>query len=164
MSSITYFLTHRLRRPAQRLAGGITGSDAYLTQRPLSPSPSCRPFAAKVELNVRHRTLSLRRRPERRSVSTERRGREARRIKMSDSPFSAAMDSFVSRENIKRYRKLVSELTSAAERSRILSLLTEEEAKFELEQSRDAPGRPSAGDGATGIRLEHNREEVRGGG
>lgn len=83
---------------------------------------------------------------------------------MSDGPFSAAMDKFVSRENIKRYRKLVSELTSAAERSRILSLLTEEEAKFELEQSRDAPGRPSAGDGATGIRLEHNREEVRGGG
>ena len=52
------------------------------------------------------------------------------------------MDSFVSRENIKRYRKLAGESTSAAERSRILNLLTEEEAKFKLEQSRgsDAPG------------------------
>ncbi len=83
---------------------------------------------------------------------------------MSDSPFSAAMDSFVSRENIKRYRKLVSESTSAAERSRILSLLTEEEAKFELEQSRDAPGGRSVGDGATANRVAHDREEEPGGG
>ena len=61
------------------------------------------------------------------------------------------MDSFVSRENIKRYRKLAGKSTSAAERSRILNLLTEEEAKFELEQSRGAtlPAGPSAGDGAS---------------
>jgi hypothetical protein len=60
------------------------------------------------------------------------------------------MDSFVSRENIKPYRKLAGESTSAAERSRILSLLTEEEARFALEQSRDAPGGLLAGDGANG--------------
>jgi hypothetical protein len=61
---------------------------------------------------------------------------------MSDSPSEAAMGGFVTRENIKRYRKLADESTSAAERARILSLLTEEEAKFKLEQSRgnDAPG------------------------
>jgi hypothetical protein len=61
---------------------------------------------------------------------------------MSDSPSEAAMDSFVTRENIKRYRKLAGESTSAAERSRILNLLTEEEAKLKLEQGRgrDAPG------------------------
>jgi hypothetical protein len=93
----------------------------------------------------------------------ERRGREARRIKMSDGPSSAAMDSFVSRENIKRYRKLAGESTSAAERSRILSLLTEEEAKFKLERSCDAPGGRSAGDGATENRIVHDGEEERGG-
>ena len=61
---------------------------------------------------------------------------------MSDSPSEAALDSFVTRENIKRYRKLAGESTSAVERSRILSLLTEEEAKFQVEQRRgsDAPG------------------------
>jgi hypothetical protein len=76
------------------------------------------------------------------------------------------MDSFVARENIKRYRKLAGESTSATERSRILNLLTEEEAKFKLEQSRgsDAPGGRSAGDGATGIGLAHDRKEERGGG
>jgi hypothetical protein len=52
------------------------------------------------------------------------------------------MDSFVTRENIKRYRQLAGESTSATERSRILNLLTEEEAKLKLEQARggDAPG------------------------
>jgi hypothetical protein len=46
-----------------------------------------------------------------------------------------------------------------------LNLLTEEEARFKLEQSLggDAPGGRPAGDGATGIRLEHDREEERGG-
>jgi hypothetical protein len=85
---------------------------------------------------------------------------------MSDSPSEAAMDSFVSRENIKRYRKLAGESTNAAERSRILNLLTEEEARFKLERRRgsDAPGGQSAGDGAAGIRLDHDREEERGGG
>jgi len=54
------------------------------------------------------------------------------------------MDRFVSRENIQRYRELPSESTSAAERSRILKLLAEEEAKFKSELSRsndDAAGR-----------------------
>jgi hypothetical protein len=50
------------------------------------------------------------------------------------------MDSFVSRENIKRYRKLASESTDATQRSRIMSLLAEEEDKLKLELSgrRDA--------------------------
>jgi hypothetical protein len=85
---------------------------------------------------------------------------------MSDSPSEVAMDNFVTRENIKRYRKLAGESTSAIERARILNLLTEEEAKFKLEQSRgsDAAGGRSAGDEATGIGPEHDREEERGGG
>jgi hypothetical protein len=36
------------------------------------------------------------------------------------------MDRFVSRENIRRYRKLASESTNAAERARIMKLLAEE--------------------------------------
>ena len=51
-----------------------------------------------------------------------------------------AMERFVSRENIKRYRHLASESTDAAERSRIMRLLADEEAKFKLELSgRDNP-------------------------
>ena len=46
------------------------------------------------------------------------------------------MDSFVSRENIRRYRKLASESTNATERSRIMKLLAEEETKFKLELRR----------------------------
>ena len=46
------------------------------------------------------------------------------------------MDSFVSRENIRRYRKLASELTDTTERSRIMRLLAEQEAKFKLELRR----------------------------
>jgi hypothetical protein len=70
--------------------------------------------------------------------------KRAQRIAMSDSLHKAAMDRFVSRENIQRYRELASESTSAAERSRILKLLAEEEAKFKSELSRsndDAAGR-----------------------
>ncbi len=59
------------------------------------------------------------------------------------APLEAAMDAmerFVSRENIKRYRHLASESTDAAERSRIMRLLADEEAKFKLELSgRDNP-------------------------
>ncbi len=48
-----------------------------------------------------------------------------------------AMDRFVNRENIDRYRRLASETTDAVERSRIMKLLAEEEdAKFKLEASR----------------------------
>jgi hypothetical protein len=65
---------------------------------------------------------------------------KAQRINMSNGLQEAAMDSSVSRENIKRYRKLASESTDAAQRSRILSLLAEEEDKLKLELSgrRDA--------------------------
>jgi hypothetical protein len=48
-----------------------------------------------------------------------------------------AMDRFVTRENIDRYRRLASESTDAAERSRIMKLLAEEDAKFKLELSRE---------------------------
>jgi hypothetical protein len=51
---------------------------------------------------------------------------------MSNGLQEAAMDSFVSRENIKRYRKLASESTDATQRSRIMSLLAEEEDKLKL--------------------------------
>ena len=43
------------------------------------------------------------------------------------------MGSFVSRENIRRHRKLASESTDANERSQIMKLLAEEEIKFKLE-------------------------------
>ena len=43
------------------------------------------------------------------------------------------MDRFVTRENIKRYRKLASASTDAIERSRIMKLLAEEEAKLKSE-------------------------------
>ena len=46
------------------------------------------------------------------------------------------MDRFVIRENIKRYRKLASASTDAAERLRIMKLLAEEEAKFKADLSR----------------------------
>jgi len=55
------------------------------------------------------------------------------------------MDNFVTRENIKRYRRLAGESTDPAERSRIMKLLAEEESKLTLDASRqgDAPqGRP----------------------
>ena len=46
------------------------------------------------------------------------------------------MDRFVNRENIKRYRRLASASTDAAERLRIMKLLAEEEAKFKVDLSR----------------------------
>jgi hypothetical protein len=57
---------------------------------------------------------------------------------MSDGLQEAAMDSFVSRENIKRYRKCASESTDTTQRSRIMSLLAEEEDKLKLELSEGA--------------------------
>jgi hypothetical protein len=76
------------------------------------------------------------------------------------------MDRFVTRENIKRYRKLASESTDSAERSRIMKLLSEEEAKFKLEQRRrvDAPEGRSPVNAASGNRVEHDGEEQRSGG
>ncbi len=46
------------------------------------------------------------------------------------------MDDFVSQENIKRYRKLASASTNSSERSQIMKLLAEEEAKLKLETKR----------------------------
>jgi len=68
----------------------------------------------------------------------------------------AAMDRFVSRENIKRYRKLVSASTDAAERLQIMKLLAEEEAKFKAALGRrdDALGGQSSVNTATVNRFE----------
>ena len=60
----------------------------------------------------------------------------AQRAVVSDSLWKAAMDRFVSRENIKRYRRLAGESTDAAERSRILKLLAVEESRFTPDVSR----------------------------
>jgi hypothetical protein len=47
-----------------------------------------------------------------------------------------AMDRFVSRENIERYRRLANESANDSERIQILKLLAEEEAKFRVELRR----------------------------
>ena len=76
-----------------------------------------------------------------------------------------AMDRFVSRENIKRYRHLASESTDAAERSKIMKLLADEETKFKLEPS----GRGDAPKGRSPVivtpenRAEFDGEEQRSG-
>jgi hypothetical protein len=46
--------------------------------------------------------------------------------------WEAAMDRFVNRQNIERYRRLAVETTNATERLQIMNLLAEEEAKFKL--------------------------------
>ena len=69
------------------------------------------------------------------------------------------MDNFVTRENIKRYRRLAGESTDPAERSRIMTLLAEEERK--ASRQGDAPeGRCPA---ATGTPVEHDGERQRSG-
>ena len=52
-----------------------------------------------------------------------------------------AMDDFVGRQNIKRYREVASELLDPAERSRAVKLLADEEDKLKLDTRRsdDAP-------------------------
>ena len=76
------------------------------------------------------------------------------------------MDSFVSRENIRRYRKLASESTDATERSQIMKMLAEEETKFKLELRRG--GDPPEGrwpvNSATEDRVEHDGDEQQGAG
>ena len=75
------------------------------------------------------------------------------------------MDKFVTRENIRRYRRLASESTDAAERQQIMTLLADEEAKFKLELRRsDAPKGRSSVTAATEDRVEHDGEEPQGGG
>jgi hypothetical protein len=43
------------------------------------------------------------------------------------------MDRFVNRQNIERYRRLAEETTDATERLRVIKLMAEEWANFELE-------------------------------
>ena len=75
------------------------------------------------------------------------------------------MDNFVTRENIKRYRRLAGEATDAAERSRIMTLLAEEESKATPDASRhgDAPEGRSPVHAATGNPVEHDGERRRSG-
>src|ERR1700689_1228994 len=85
------------------------------------------------------------------------------------APLEAAMDAmdrFVSRENIERYRRLSVETKDAAERLRILKLLAEEEAKFKLEMSRRGPSPAGAlrTDAATENRPKHARKKQQNGG
>ena len=77
-----------------------------------------------------------------------------------------AMDRFVTRENIERYRKLASETADSTERSRILKLLAEEVTKIKLELRRRgaAPAARSSVSAATENRVEHDGEKQQGGG
>jgi len=75
------------------------------------------------------------------------------------------MDNFVTRENIKRYRRLAGESTDPAERSRIMTLLAEEESKATANVNRrgDAPEGRSSVNAATENPLEHDGEGQRSG-
>jgi hypothetical protein len=77
----------------------------------------------------------------------------------------AAMDRFVTRENIKRYRRLASESTDPTERSRIMKLLAEEESKSTPDVSRqgDAPEGRSPVNAATENPIQHDGEGQRSG-
>ena len=91
---------------------------------------------------------------------------KAQRDQMSNGPQRAAVDSFVSRENIRRHRKLASELTDATERSQIMKLLAEEDIKFKLElrHGGDPPEERSPLNTATDDRVEHDGDEQQGAG
>jgi hypothetical protein len=71
------------------------------------------------------------------------------------------MDRFVTRENIERYRRLASQLTDSAERSRIMKLLADQETQFKLELRRkgNAPDGRSPVNAATENRGGHDGEE-----
>ena len=71
-----------------------------------------------------------------------------------------AMDRFVTRENIERYRKLASQTTDPIERSRIMKFLADEVAKIKLELRRrgEAPEGRSAVNAATEKRVEDERK------
>jgi len=77
-----------------------------------------------------------------------------------------AIDRFVTRENIERYRKLASESTDSAERSRIMKLLAAEvtKVKLELRRRRDAPEERSPVIATTETRVEHDGEGWQSGG
>jgi hypothetical protein len=74
-----------------------------------------------------------------------------------------ALDRFVTRENIDRYRKLASATTDSTERSRILKFLADEVTKVKLELRRrsDAPEERSPVNAATETRVEHDGEDQR---
>jgi hypothetical protein len=76
-----------------------------------------------------------------------------------------AMDRFVTRENIERYRKLASESTDSTERSRIMKLLAEEvtKVKVELRRRGDVPEGRSPINAATEHLIERKGEEQRSG-
>jgi hypothetical protein len=57
---------------------------------------------------------------------------------MALEPAMDAMDRFVTRDNIERYRKLASETTDPTERSRIMKFLADEVTKIKLELRRRA--------------------------
>lgn len=73
--------------------------------------------------------------------------RKAARLpaKCSNIP-ARGMDRFFTSENIASYRMLASKRTNAVERSRILNLLAEEEAKFKSELRRPPRSGPAAYD------------------
>jgi hypothetical protein len=75
------------------------------------------------------------------------------------------MDRFVTRENIKRYRRLAGESTDPAERSRIMKLLAEEESKLVPQASRqdDVPEGRSPVNAATENPIQHDGEGQRSG-
>jgi hypothetical protein len=77
-----------------------------------------------------------------------------------------AMDRFVNRENIDRYRRLANESADATDRLQLMKLPAEEEAKFKSELSRrgDAPAGRSRVTAATEHRVKHDGEEQHSGG
>ena len=75
------------------------------------------------------------------------------------------MDNFVSRENIKRFRRLAGESTDAGERSQIMKLLAEEVSQSSSEESRqgDTPEGRSHVHAATENSAENDGKRQRGG-
>lgn len=63
----------------------------------------------------------------------------AHRVDLRPLGRCTAMERFIRRENIKRYRKLLLEAKNEAERRLILKLLTEEEQKKELAVETSSP-------------------------
>ncbi len=70
-----------------------------------------------------------------------------------------ALDRFVSRENITRYRHLASESTGFAERTTIMKLLADEEAKFKLELSGRGDASKERSDVESRKRVGDDRDE-----
>jgi len=77
-----------------------------------------------------------------------------------------AMDRFVNRENIDRYRRLANESAEATDRLQLMKLLAEEEAKFKSELSRRGGASPEGSrvTAATEHRVKHDGEEQHSGG